>query len=171
MDDGKHDILPVAGFAPDHAVMPVTRLRQTDPDMCPAGYQAATMQHRSAPVSTEECTAHQNLTRPPGGAKTRRQWPLEDQHGRMVRWRERRQKWPRLRGQDKAPAPCCLNLLSAHLFSSPSMALCRSGQCRSHRFRCHLNALESTAAQVAPVRRLRPFPFLGELVPWPMTTA
>lgn len=133
MDDGKHDILPVAGFAPDHAVMPVTMLRQTDPDMCPAGYQAATMQHRTASVSTEECTAHQNLSRTVDAVEKRRQRPLADQHGRMVRWRRRQKNQPRLRGQDKAVAPGRHKPLSAHPFSTILTAPSDGRQCRSRR--------------------------------------
>ena len=33
MDDGKHDILPVAGVNPDHARVPVMLPRESDADM------------------------------------------------------------------------------------------------------------------------------------------
>jgi hypothetical protein len=58
-ESGKPDILPVAGQSPDHAVVPVMLPRDSDANMRP-GEGAAAYADRKTPVSTDECTAHQD---------------------------------------------------------------------------------------------------------------
>ena len=60
MDDGKHDILPVAGAILDHARMPVTLPRQSDADMRRDGSTTAQTVPNPPSMSAEECTAHQD---------------------------------------------------------------------------------------------------------------
>ena len=55
MDDGKHDILPVAGAILDHARMPVMLPRQSDADMRRDG---STTAQRSQPAVDERGRVH-----------------------------------------------------------------------------------------------------------------
>ena len=61
MDDGKHDILPVAGAILDHARMPVMLPRQSDADMRRDGSTTAQTVPNLPSMSAEECTAPNGL--------------------------------------------------------------------------------------------------------------
>ena len=58
MDDGKHDILPVAGAIPHDARVPVMLPRQSDADMRRDGSTTANAVPNPPSMSAEECTAH-----------------------------------------------------------------------------------------------------------------
>ena len=60
MDDGKHDILPVAGAILDHARVPVMLPRQSDADMRRDGSTTAQTVPNPPSISAEECTAHRD---------------------------------------------------------------------------------------------------------------
>jgi hypothetical protein len=60
MDDGKHDILPVAGAILDHARVPVMLPRQSDADMRRDGSTTARRVPDPPSMSAEECTAPQD---------------------------------------------------------------------------------------------------------------
>ena len=60
MDDGKHDILPVAGAILDHARVPVMLPRQSDADMRRDGSMTAQTVPNPPSMSAEECTAPQD---------------------------------------------------------------------------------------------------------------
>ena len=61
MDDGKHDILPVAGAMLDHARVPVMLPRQSDADMRRDGSTTAKTVANPPSMSAEECTAQHDL--------------------------------------------------------------------------------------------------------------
>jgi len=117
MDSGKHDILPVAGAILDHARVPVIMPRQSDADMRRDGPTTAQTVPNPPSMSAEECTAHRNSHAGPRSkrqlstmrspSQTRANPDITEQRRR--RW-PRRERRPRLRGQDKRTAvrrgPC-----------------------------------------------------------------
>ena len=135
MDDGKHDILPVAGAILDHARVPVMLPRQSDADMRRDGSTTAQTVPNPPSMSTEECTAPQDSQAGNGStswlsrkriisynsansdtmASRRRRWP-------------RREKDPRLRGQDKSGSPVVIQALDRACLSR-----CRSVGSRAAR--------------------------------------
>lgn len=109
MECGKHDILPVAGAILDHARVPVMLPRQSDADMRRDGSTTAQTVPIPPSMSAEECTAHQDSR--PGTGSTR--WcsggrPVSQNSASSDTVENRRRRWPRrerdprLRGQDKA---------------------------------------------------------------------
>src|SRR5271165_6524337 len=103
MDDGKHDILPVAGAILDHARVPVMLPRQSDADM--RRDRSTTVQTVPNPpsMSAEECRAPQDsqagigLTRWLSSERTLSQNSAipDTMESRRRRW-PRREKDPRL---------------------------------------------------------------------------
>jgi len=109
MDDGKHDILPVAGAILDRVQAPVMRPRQSDADMRRDGSTTAQTVPSPPSMRAEECTAPQDSQ---AENRSTRWWSNERRvsqnsaspdpvESRRRRW-PRREKDPRLRGQDKA---------------------------------------------------------------------
>ena len=117
MDDGKHDILPVAGAILDHARVPVTLPRHSDADMRRDGSTTAPTVPTQPSMSAEECTAHQDSLA--ASASTRltsaRRTPSQPRvnpstvEKRNRRW-PRRERDPRLRGPDKRPQGAALSV-------------------------------------------------------------
>ena len=126
MDDGKHDILPVAGAILDHARVPVMLPRQSDADMRRDGSTTAKTVPIPPSMSAEECTAHQDSQTGTGStgwlgnerAASQFSATSDTVENRRRRW-PRRERDPRLREQDKANcvrAPFWRKYLSAHRF-------------------------------------------------------
>jgi hypothetical protein len=111
MDDGKHDILPVAGAILDHARMPVTLPRQSDADMRRDGSTTAQTVPNLPSMSAEECTAPQDSHTGIGSTRwlnsqrtlSQNRASPDTVESRRRRWPER-EKRPRLRRQDKSAA-------------------------------------------------------------------
>jgi hypothetical protein len=111
MDDGKHDILPVAGAILDHARMPVMLPRQSDADMRRDGSTTVQTVPNPPSMSAEECTAHQDSQTGDGStgwfnnerAVSQNSVSPDTMENRRRKWPERGKR-PRLRGQDKSVA-------------------------------------------------------------------
>jgi hypothetical protein len=111
MDDGKHDILPVAGAILDHARMPVMLPRQSDADMRRDGSTTAQTVPNLPSMSAEECTAPQDSYTGIGSTRwfssqrtlSQNRASPDTVESRRRRW-PRRERDPRLRGQDKSAA-------------------------------------------------------------------
>ena len=110
MECGKHDILPVAGAILDHARVPVMLPRQSDADMRRDGSTTAQTVPIPPSMSAEECTAHQDSRAGPGSTRwcsggrpvSQNSASSDTVENRRRRW-PRRERDPRLRGQDKRP--------------------------------------------------------------------
>ena len=125
MECGKHDILPVAGAILDHARVPVMLPRQSDADMRRDGSTTAQTVPIPPSMSAEECTAHQDSHAENGSttgissgrAVSRNSASSDTMENRRQRW-PRRERDPRLRGQDKGLRHHCARSvaisLSAH---------------------------------------------------------
>ena len=108
MECGKHDILPVAGAILDHARVPVMLPRQSDADMRRDGSTTAQTVPIPPSMSAEECTAHQDSRAGPGSTRwcsggrpvSQNSASSDTVENRRRRW-PRRERDPRLRGQDK----------------------------------------------------------------------
>ena len=111
MDDGKHDILPVAGAILDHARMPVMLPRQSDADMRRDGSTTAQTVPNLPSMSAEECTAPQDSYTGIGSTRwlsskrtlSQNRASPDTVESRRRRW-PRRERSPRLRAQDKSAA-------------------------------------------------------------------
>ncbi len=112
MDDGKHDILPVAGAILDDARVPVMLPRQSDADMRRDGSTTAQTVPNPPSMSAEECTAPQDSQAGIGSTRWLSSERTASQNSaspdtletRRRRW-PRREKEPRLRGQYKSVSP------------------------------------------------------------------
>jgi len=117
MDDGKHDILPVAGAILDHARVPVMLPRQSDADMRRDGSTTAKTVPIPPSMSAEECTAHQDSQTGDGStgwlgnerAVSQISASPDTMENRRRKWPERG-KGPRLRGPDKRPQGAALSV-------------------------------------------------------------
>ena len=105
MDDGKHDILPVAGAILDHARMPVMLPRQSDADMRRDGSTTAQTVPNLPSMSAEECTAPQDSHTGIGSTR----WlsskrTLSQNRASLDTVESRRRRWPR-RDRDPRKRP------------------------------------------------------------------
>src|SRR5271166_1457046 len=115
MDDGKHDILPVAGAILDHARVPVMLPRQSDADMRRDGSTTAQTVPNPPSMSADECTAPQNSQTGIGPTRWLSRERIvsynsansDTMESRRRRW-PRRERDPRLRGQDKSGSPVAI---------------------------------------------------------------
>src|SRR5271165_2788142 len=96
MDDGKHDILPVAGAILDHARVPVMLPRQSDADMRRDGSTTAQTVPNPPSLSAEECTAPQDSQAGHGSTRWLSSERTVSQNGASPDTVEsRRRRWPR----------------------------------------------------------------------------
>src|SRR5271166_6184864 len=96
MDDGKHDILPVAGAILDHARVPVMLPRQSDADMRRDGSTTAQTVPNPPSMSAEECTAPQNSQTGIGPTRwLSRERIVSYNSANSDTMESRRRRWPR----------------------------------------------------------------------------
>ena len=119
MDDGKHEILPVAGAILDHAQVPVMLPRQSDADMRRDGSMTAQTVPNPPSMSDEECTSPQESQAGIGSTRWMSCERTLSQDGASPDTVERRRRrWPKrerdpgLRGQDKGGSPIVIQALA-----------------------------------------------------------
>ena len=96
MDDGKHDILPVAGAILDHARVPVMLPRQSDADMRRDGSTTAQTVPNPPSMSAEECTAPQDSQAGIGSTRwLSRERIVSYNSAHSDTMESRRRRWPR----------------------------------------------------------------------------